>query len=270
MKRISAIASCIILGWTISPVMPVAAAPADQGGVRAALVAETVPEVLAELFPGMRPEPHRGVRLEAPLIVARDGTVLIKVSAKIDQIEAIAIVTNNNRQPLNAVIKLRKADPYFATRIKLEQTSQLTAYVATANGLFSASSLVKLSSAAYGIDQKAQVQQAVTTPLLSDEVTKLRIRRRGDRSKVQVLIRHPMKRAVADPKNNSASTGDHYVETMTFELNGELVARAMLGPNIAENPLITIAATNTKQGDNLVVGWSDNQGHQGQAAQSID
>ena len=236
---------------------------------RKAFAATTVSDVLSLLFPGRQAQVSSDLRLEAPFIVTPDGIASVRVTARTHSVKAIAIVTWDNKRPLNTLVRLREADGYFATRIRLERTSQVTAYVATSRGLFSASSVVKVISGASGMHPVEHGRRSSDLGKRR-EVTMMRARKRPGGSDVQVLVRHPMLAAAEHFASKHGTVSDHYIETLAFRLNGRLVARALLSTNIAENPLTAIGLKNTKAGDQVVAAWIDNKGHHGRAMISID
>lgn len=93
--------------------------------------------------------------------------------------------------------------------------------------------------------------------------TKIRARKIADgQTEILVMINHPMSR--------KPSTGSHgcvsgqFIQTLRFHRNDKLVAEAMLGPLVAENPLTAITLNDTKVGDRIRVRWTDNEGSTGQ------
>jgi predicted secreted protein len=124
----------------------VAARPAD------AFTASREAEVVRALFGNLTATPSNAVRIiDAPYQAARGVGVPLSVACGLDGIETMAIVTRNNRQPLNAVISLSGADGYYRTRIKVEQTSPVTVYVKADGKLYSASTVVKVTGGGYGM-----------------------------------------------------------------------------------------------------------------------
>jgi len=92
------------------------------------------------------------------------------------------------------------------------------------------------------------------------KVTKIRARRDGALTEILALVNHPMETGWREDKVNHSPVPAHYIEQMTFELNGSLVALARLGPGIAANPLTGIALHDARPGDEVVVSWVDNTG----------
>ncbi len=56
---------------------------------------------------------------------------------------------------------------------------------------------------------------------------------------------------------------------MTFALNGKIVAEASPGPGVGPNPSTAITISGAKPGDEVKVGWKDNQGQCGVAQATI-
>ena len=92
------------------------------------------------------------------------------------------------------------------------------------------------------------------------KLTKLRVRRKGGRTKILVLVKHPMETGRRPDEETKTPVPAHYIEQMSFEINGRLVAEARLGPGVASNPLTGIALNNARAGDRVTVHWIDNTG----------
>jgi len=61
----------------------------------------------------------------------------------------------------------------------------------------------------------------------------------------------------------------HYIQKMTFEHNGKVVAEANLGPAVSKNPLTAIEIKGAKAGNKVKVSWSDNKGESGGAEATV-
>ncbi len=99
--------------------------------------------------------------------------------------------------------------------------------------------------------------------------TKIKIRKNGDQARVLVLVRHPMETGRRKDESTRQRIPAHYIETMTFELNGKVVAEASLGPGVAANPMTVIAIDHAEAGDQVDVRWKDNKGQRGGARATI-
>jgi len=94
---------------------------------------------------------------------------------------------------------------------------------------------------------------------MAKKQTKVRAKMVGEEARVTCLIKHPMEtgnRRGADGKKVPI----HYVKFVRFELNGEHVATANLGPGVSADPLVTVSIAGAKSGDNVAVAWEDNKG----------
>ncbi|MEN8133311.1 MAG: thiosulfate oxidation carrier complex protein SoxZ [Pseudomonadota bacterium] len=97
------------------------------------------------------------------------------------------------------------------------------------------------------------------------KLTKLKIRKSGTRTEVMVLVKHPMETGRQQSDETNQSVPADYIDKMTFELNGAVVAEALLGPGVAADPLTGIALKKAKSGDKVTVSWIDSQGESGSA-----
>ena len=95
--------------------------------------------------------------------------------------------------------------------------------------------------------------------------TKLRVRKSGAGAEVMVLVKHPMESGEQQGDETKQSGSAGYIDKMTFELNGTVVAEARLSPGVAANPLTSIALKKAKSGDIVTVSWIDSQGESGDA-----
>ena len=95
--------------------------------------------------------------------------------------------------------------------------------------------------------------------------TKLRIRQNGTRTEVIVLVKHPMETGSRQDDETRRSVSADYIEKMTFELNGVVVAEARMGPGVAEDPLTSITLKKAKSGDRVMVSWIDTRDESGSA-----
>lgn len=121
------------------------AEPAD------AFSARSEADVVKALFGNSSVVPARDVRIEAPVQSMQDKATPLKVWCDLDDVAMIAIVTRHNRFPLNTFVRLFSAAGYYSTRIRLEQTSPVTAYVQAGDRVYSATAQIKVSQGGYGM-----------------------------------------------------------------------------------------------------------------------
>lgn len=93
---------------------------------------------------------------------------------------------------------------------------------------------------------------------------KMRTKSANGETEIMVLIDHPMETGQrVDPKTKE-KIAPHFIQKLTFSLNGKEVAVADLGPAVSRDPLIKIKVRNAKPGDKVKVAWSDNKGESGE------
>ncbi len=139
--------SVVALTSSLSVLKPVLGLAATQK--KNAFEATSENEVLHILFGVTHATPSYAVRIEAPLQSNGRG-VPVKVRTEMDDVEVIAILTLNNRYPLNSVLHLQGADAYYSSRIRVERSSPIIAYVKAGNSVYFAATEMKFSHGGYG------------------------------------------------------------------------------------------------------------------------
>lgn len=93
---------------------------------------------------------------------------------------------------------------------------------------------------------------------------KMRTRTANGETEIMVLIDHPMETGQrVDPKTKD-KIPPHFIQKLTFSLNGKEVAVADLGVAVSKDPLIKVKVKGGKPGDKVKVTWSDNKGETGE------
>jgi sulfur-oxidizing protein SoxZ len=93
---------------------------------------------------------------------------------------------------------------------------------------------------------------------------KMRTKTANGETEVMVLIDHPMETGQrVDPKTKE-KIPPHFIQKLTFSLNGKEVAVADLGVAVSKDPLVKVKVKGTKPGDKVKVTWSDNKGDSGE------
>jgi len=96
--------------------------------------------------------------------------------------------------------------------------------------------------------------------MATDKQTKIRIKTQDGVTDVLVLVSHPMETGLrVDPKTKE-KIPPHFIQKMSFFLDGKEVASSDLGTAVAKDPLIGIKLKGAKPGAKLKVTWSDNKG----------
>ena len=94
-------------------------------------------------------------------------------------------------------------------------------------------------------------------------VTKMKIKKGKEGHDVLCLVKHPMETGLRKDKKTGEKIPAHYIEIMTFQLNGNTVAEAILGQGVSKDPLIGVNVKGAKSGDKVTVAWNDNKGETG-------
>lgn len=99
--------------------------------------------------------------------------------------------------------------------------------------------------------------------------TRMRIRIQDDGTEVLVLASHPMETGGrVDPKTNEKIPA-HWIQKMTFTLNGKEVAVVDMGVGVSKDPLVSIKLKGAKKDDKVRVTWTDNKGETGEAEAAV-
>ena len=99
--------------------------------------------------------------------------------------------------------------------------------------------------------------------------TKMKIKKSAEGHDVLCLVKHPMETGQRKDSKTGELIPAHYIEIMTFKLNGNPVAEAILGQGVSKDPLIGINITGAKAGDKVTVDWADNLGNTGSAEATV-
>ena len=82
---------------------------------------------------------------------------------------------------------------------------------------------------------------------------------KGDTTEVQALIQHPMDSGFVKDAQGQVIPA-HFIQQLTFELNGKSVFVADWGPAVAKDPYVKFAFKGANKGDELKISWIDNKG----------
>ncbi|KPK68420.1 MAG: thiosulfate oxidation carrier complex protein SoxZ [Acidithiobacillales bacterium SM23_46] len=95
--------------------------------------------------------------------------------------------------------------------------------------------------------------------------TQIRAQMKDGAAEVRVRVTHPMETGQRVDRNTKKKIPAHYIQKMTFALNGKQVAVTDLGPAISKDPLVGVRLKGAKAGDKVTVTWNDNMGESGSA-----
>ena len=105
---------------------------------------------------------------------------------------------------------------------------------------------------------------------MADRKMKMRTRLSEGVVEVQVLITHPMETGLRTDKNTGMKIPPHFIQRVTLEHNGKLVATVNTGTGVSEDPLLGFRLKGAKNGDKLKVFWTDNLGESGTLEGIVD
>ncbi len=100
--------------------------------------------------------------------------------------------------------------------------------------------------------------------------TKIRTRTQEGAVEVLVLVTHPMETGLRKDKATGKVIPAHFIQELNLELNGKLMANAIMGIGVSENPLLGFRSKTAKNGDKLKVTWKDNKGETGMLEAVVD
>ncbi len=111
-----------------------------------AFASDAATEAMTELFGTDQATLSSAISLDAPEIAENGAVVPITVETTLTNVQSVSIVVEKNPHPLAISFDIPPGTlPNVACRIKMGQTSPVTAVVKTDSGLFSASKEVKVT-----------------------------------------------------------------------------------------------------------------------------
>ena len=94
--------------------------------------------------------------------------------------------------------------------------------------------------------------------------TKIRSKTVNGETEILVRVDHPMENGRRADAKTKATIPPHFIQKVTFLLNGRQFAVADLGFAVSIDPLIKVKVKGAKPGDRVKVMWSDNKGATGE------
>jgi len=99
--------------------------------------------------------------------------------------------------------------------------------------------------------------------------TRIRTKTQDGATEVLVLVSHPMETGQrVDPKTKEKIPA-HFIQKLSFTLNGKEVAVVDLGVAVSKDPLVGVKLKGAKAGDKVKVTWSDNKGESNNAEATV-
>src|SRR3989344_2538749 len=106
--------------------------------------------------------------------------------------------------------------------------------------------------------------------MATDKQTKIRTKTHDGVTDVLVLVSHPMEPGWRTAPKTKEKVPPHFIQKMSFFLNGKEVVSTDLSTAVSKDPLIGIKLKGAKPGAKLKVTWSDNKGESGSEETTIN
>lgn len=90
---------------------------------------------------------------------------------------------------------------------------------------------------------------------------KIRSKRFADYTLVRTLIAHPMETGYRKDEETGELIPAHYIQTLTFKHNEQLMSQCQMGYGISKNPFFSFQIKSTHPGDTVIFIWEDNLGY---------
>ena len=105
---------------------------------------------------------------------------------------------------------------------------------------------------------------------MTDKRTRVLTKTADDGStEVVVLVGHPMETGLRVNPQTKEKIPAHFIQKITFLLNGKEVAVVDAAQGVSKDPLISIRIKDAKRGDKVKVAWSDNLGEKNETEITI-
>lgn len=98
---------------------------------------------------------------------------------------------------------------------------------------------------------------------MAERKMKIRTRSQDGLVEVLVLMTHPMETGLRKDKTTGVVIPAHFIQHVTLEHNGKLMAGVDTGIAVSADPLLGFRLKGAKNGDKIKVTWKDNKGETG-------
>ncbi len=98
---------------------------------------------------------------------------------------------------------------------------------------------------------------------------KIRTKAADGATEIQALVSHPMETGQRVDAKTKQKIPAHFIQKMTFAVNGKEVAVVDTGVAVSKDPLVSVRVKGTKAGDKVQVSWTDNKGETGSADTTV-
>ena len=99
--------------------------------------------------------------------------------------------------------------------------------------------------------------------------TRMRTKTQNGATEVLVLVSQPMETGQRKDPKTKEKIPAHFIQKLSFTLNGKEVAVVDLGVAVSKDPLVGVKLKGAKAGDKVKVTWSDNKGESNNAEATV-
>lgn len=111
----------------------------------------TEQDAIAKFFPGQNIIPNNAINIGAYDFVENGAVVPVKIETNLPDIKSITVLVDKNPNPLIASFNLApECSGFVATRIKMNESSDIVAIVNSGGSLFSARKFVEVAEGGCG------------------------------------------------------------------------------------------------------------------------
>lgn len=187
---------------------------------------------------------------------AENGAIIqIEATSLLPNTETIYVLVDKNPTALLGKYEFKNgAQPFFVTRIKMAETSDVTIIAKVGEQFYASAKKVEVLE--NGCGGGGTANEKFETSM------KLRAKLMGDVTEVKAIIIHPMHTGLGKDDAGQPIPA-HFIQTATVLLNDKPVLEMQLGTGISKNPYLTFRVKGAMFGDIIAVTWADNQGKTG-------
>jgi sulfur-oxidizing protein SoxY len=117
---------------------------------KAGFESKSIDDALKNVFGASATTASGAIKVKAPEVAENGAQVNVSMQADMPNVESMAILVEKNAAPLAAFMSLSGADAFFATSIKMAQTSDVHFVVKAGGKLYSVKKTVKVTAGGCG------------------------------------------------------------------------------------------------------------------------
>ena len=111
---------------------------------RKAFTADNMADALKAIYGTNSINDSNAITITAPLETANGATVLVSISTTLPDVDSIALIVDDNPQPLAMRISFTGAEPYMRASVKVRKTSQIQGIVRSQGKLYRITQIVRM------------------------------------------------------------------------------------------------------------------------------